>query len=149
MKKKSLFATAMAIVLLFSSCATIFTGTKDRIQFNSNPSGATVLIDGIEVCKTPCSATVKRSLSDKDAEFKLDGYETRIITLDRKFNAVSIINLGGLLGWAIDAATGSLMKYDRKSYDIQLDKKMTSLNANKIEIDTTNKTVAIYTQAEK
>lgn len=148
MKKISLLFT-VATVLLFSSCATIFTGTKDRIQFNSNPAGATVLIDGIEVCKTPCSASVKRSLSDKDAEFKLDGYKTRIITLDRTFNAVSILNLGGIWGWAIDAATGSLMKYDRKSYDIQLDKKMTSLNANKIEIDTTNKTVAIYTQAEE
>lgn len=145
MKHKILFL-ALTITFLMSSCATILTGTKDTIRFDSNPKGAIVYIDGLEVCKTPCSTPVKRSISEKFAEIKLDGYETRVITLDRKFNAVSIINLTGILGWGVDAATGAIMKYDRKGYDIKLDKeKRTSLNnPTKIEINTKKKTVDVY-----
>ncbi|MCP4551850.1 MAG: PEGA domain-containing protein [Bacteroidetes bacterium] len=145
--KSKLFTLVIASTFLMASCATIFTGTKDAIRFDSNPQGASVYIDGLEVCKTPCTTQVKRSLSDKLAEIKLDGYETRVITLDRKFNAVSIINLGSLIGWGIDAATGSLMKYDRKGYEIELEKNnKTSLltNPSKIEINTDTKIVDVY-----
>ncbi len=145
--KSKLFTLAIASIFLMTSCATIFTGTKDAIRFDSNPQGAKVYIDGLEICKTPCTTQVKRSLSDKLVEIKLDGYETRVITLDRKFNAVSIINLGSLIGWGIDAATGSLMKYDKKGYDIELEKdNKTSLltNPSKIEINTDTKIVDIY-----
>ena len=54
---------------------------------------------------------------------KKDGYENKVFTLDSKFNGVSILNLFGLLGWGIDAATGSLKKYDTKVYNITLDEK--------------------------
>jgi len=134
-------------VLLATSYATIFTGTKDTIVFNSDPSGAKIFIDGLEVCKTPCTTKLKRSLSDKIAEIKLDGYETRVITLDRKFNAVSIINLGSLIGWGIDAATGALMKYDRKGYEVKLDKSKSVTiiqNSSRININTNKKIVDVY-----
>lgn len=145
--KKQLHFLIILTALLFSSCATIFTGTKDTINFNSTPEGAKVMIDGMEVCKTPCTTQVKRSLSDKLAQIKLDGYETRVITLDRKFNTVSIINLGSLLGWGIDAATGSLMKYDRKGYDIDLEEDTTAQiqnNPTQVVIDTKTKQVDVY-----
>ena len=38
--------SVLAITLLLTSCATLFTGTKDRITFNSTPSGANIYIDG-------------------------------------------------------------------------------------------------------
>ena len=133
-------------MFLMTSCATIFTGTKDTIRFDSNPQGAKIYIDGIEVCKTPCTTQIKRTLSAKFVQ-KLDEYETRVVTLDREFNPVSIINLGSLLGWAIDAATGSLMKYDRKAYNIELEKgNRTSMlqSPSKIEINTDEKIVDVY-----
>lgn len=145
--KSKLFILAIASTFLMTSCATIFTGTKETIRFDSNPQGAKVYLDGLEVCKTPCTTQVKRSLSGKLAEIKLDGYETRVITLDRKFNPVSIINLGSLIGWGIDTATGALMKYDKKGYDIELEKdNRTSLlnNPSKIEINTDSKVVDVY-----
>jgi len=144
---------SIALLMIFSvtSCATIFTGSKDTISFDSKPQGAKVFIDGLEVCKTPCTTQVKRSLSEKLAEIKLDGYETRVITLDRKFNAVSIINLGSLIGWGIDAATGSIMKYDKKGYDIELEKdNRTSFNNPiKIEINTKDRLVDVYVAEKK
>lgn len=149
--KKSVFTTATAFLLLFllltSSCATIFTGTTDTIRFNSEPQGATIYIDGLEICKTPCEYKVKRSLNDKNFEIKLDGYEARVITLDKEFNPIAILNLGGLIGWLIDAASGSIMRYTRKGYDITLEKKIRNVaksNPKEIHIDTVNKTIAFH-----
>jgi hypothetical protein len=133
-------------LLFFASCATIFTGTKDRITFNSTPSGAIVYKDGVEICTTPCSTKMRRSLSDTDIEFKLDGYETRLITLDKTFNPVSIINLGNLFGWGIDALSGAVLKYDRKVYDITLSKniKTSKIQPQKVNIDTKSKIVELF-----
>ncbi len=109
--------------LLMNSCATIFTGTKDKITFNSIPVGATVYKGGVEQCQTPCSINMQRSVGNTDIEYKLNGYETRLITLEKKLNPVSYINLLNLAGWAIDAVSGSVMEYDKKAYDITLSKK--------------------------
>lgn len=139
-----MFAVLLTATLL-TGCATIFTGTKDRITFNSEPPGAMVYIDGIEQGVTPLTIKINRSINDKDVEFKLDGYETRLITLSKSFNVVSAINLGNLFGWAIDAITGSVMKYDRKSYDIKLRNQTTSsINPTEIKIDTENNVVELY-----
>jgi uncharacterized protein YceK len=135
-------------LFLMTGCATIFTGTKDRIAFSSTPSGATIYKDGVEICTTPCNYKIKRSLNDTDVEFKLDGYETRLITLDKEFNLVSIINLGNLLGWGIDALSGAVMKYDRKSYDLKLTKEKSAslLQPSRIDIDTQSNTVTLTVQ---
>ena len=138
----------MIALFLMTGCATIFTGTKDRIAFSSTPSGATIYKDGVEICTTPCNYKIKRSLNDTDVEFKLDGYETRLITLDKEFNLVSIINLGNLLGWGIDALSGAVMKYDRKSYDLKLTKEKSAslLQPSRIDIDPQSNTVTLTVQ---
>jgi hypothetical protein len=147
--RKSIFAISI-ISLLMTSCATVFTGTKDRITFNSTPAGATIYKDGVEQCKTPCTLRLKRSLGDTEIEYKLDGYETRLITLDKEFNVISVINLGNLLGWGIDALSGAVMKYDKKVYDITLSKnnKTSMLNPSKINFDTKKNVVDLYVQAK-
>ena len=145
MNKIPIFLIAL---FLMTGCATIFTGTKDRISFISTPSGAVIYKDGLEICTTPCNYKVKRSLNDTEVEFKLDGYETRLITLDKEFNLVSIINLGNLFCWGIDALSGAVMKYDRKSYDIKLspEKSASMLQPNRIDIDTKGNTVTLTVQ---
>lgn len=143
---RRIFVVTTTACMLMTSCATIFTGTKDRITFNSTPSGATIYKDGVEQCKTPCTIRVKRSLGDTGIEYKLDGYETRLITLDKEFNIVSVINLGNLLGWGIDALSGAVMKYDKKTYDITLSKnnKTSRIEPSKINIDTKKNVVDVY-----
>jgi hypothetical protein len=120
----------LAIVIVLSGCATLLTGTKDTISFNSTPDGAIVYKDGLELCLTPCRVPVKRSLTREDIEFRLDGYETRLFTLDKEFNIVSSV-----FGWAIDAATGSIMKYDRKSYDLIMKPERTTASAESITLN--------------
>jgi hypothetical protein len=147
MKRKH-FLMSMPFVfgLLLTSCSALFTGTKDEITFNSTPAGAVVYKDGIELCKTPCAVSIKRSLGDTKVEMKLDGYQTRVFTLDKAFNVVSVLNLGNLLGWGIDAATGAIMKYDKKNYTMELskEKRVSSLQPEKIYIDTKKNTVDVY-----
>lgn len=149
MERKTFGVTFLLLGFVFfmmTSCATIFTGTRDTIYFDSDPQGATVYLDGLEICTTPCNYKIKRSLSEKSFEVKLDGYETRIISLDREFNMVSILNLGFIPGWAIDAATGAIMKYDRKKYDVTLKKieRISKIKPSEIHIDTKNKVVAFH-----
>lgn len=145
MKLKTFVLTAVAALTL-SSCATLFTGTKDVITFRSNPSGAIVYIDGVEQCVTPCTMPVNRSLFSKDVQLALDGYETRMFTLNQEFNLVSVINLGNLFGWAIDLASGAVLKYDQQVYNVKLTKGdySSALQPTKIDINTQDKTVDLY-----
>jgi hypothetical protein len=143
--KKNTFPFLITAMLFFSGCATLFSGTKDRIYFNSSPEGATILIDGVEQCKSPCSLWVKRSIGDTDVELKLEGYNTRIITLSHTLNVISILNLGNLFGWGIDAISGAVMRYDKKAYEITLDKKSTSyFKPVSINIDTRKNLVELF-----
>ncbi|NAW50161.1 PEGA domain-containing protein [Elizabethkingia argentiflava] len=123
MKKISTIFIMSVLTFSVTSCATIFTGTTDSLTVTTKPEGAKVYDRGVEKCTTPCSFKVSRSLTDRSVEIKKEGYETKAIGLDRKFNPVSIINLFGLIGWAVDAATGSLMKYDTKGYNVELTEK--------------------------
>ncbi len=109
--------------LMLQSCATLFTGTRDKIKFESDPPGAAVQLNGIDVGTTPCEVAVRRKLKAPMATIKKEGYELRTFELTNKLNGVSIINLFNLLGWGIDCASGAVKKYDQKAYSIKLDKK--------------------------
>ena len=61
---------------------------------------------------------------NKIVELKKEGYVDKGIELDTKFNTVSIRNIfAGLIPWGIDVVTGSVMKYDTKNYNVELEKK--------------------------
>lgn len=143
--KKILFALTV-VSLILASCATIFTGTRDRISFKTNVPGAKILVDGYDLCTTPCTEKISRKLGDTEVQVSLDGYETKLIKLDKSFNVVSILNLGNLLGWGIDLITGAIKPYGKKSYDIQMTKLngTAQLNPSKIEINTKTKEVILY-----
>ena len=57
-------------------------------------------------------------------------------------------NLENLLGWGIDAAKGSVLKYDRRSYDKKLskDNRVSVLYPKKVNIDIKNNKVDVYMQ---
>ena len=143
--KKVIFLLTITSFLL-TSCATIFTGSKDTIYFSSSPEGARVFIDGREICQTPCHARIKKGFNSKSGKMRLDGYEARVFTMDTEFNPVSIINLFNAIGWLIDTGTGALMKYSQKGYNIEFDEedKLSNLDPVRIEVNTHKKTLDIY-----
>ncbi|AZB07817.1 PEGA domain-containing protein [Chryseobacterium sp. G0162] len=125
MKNNLSIVLLLGIALSTTSCATIFTGTNDKISFNSTPEGATVFHKGIEKCVTPCTTKIPRSLSKQMVTFEKEGFNNQEVKLDKNFNAVTLLNIlfGGAIGVGIDAATGSLTKYSTKKYDVELEAK--------------------------
>lgn len=125
MKNKLFAALLLGITLSATSCATILTGTKDKITFNTTPEGAKVMHKGIEKCTTPCTAEIPRSLSKQMVTFEKEGFNSKEMKLTKSFNPVSLVNilLGGVIGVGIDAATGSLTKYSPKAYKVELEAK--------------------------
>ncbi|MDR2235077.1 MAG: PEGA domain-containing protein [Chryseobacterium sp.] len=123
MKIKLSAVVLLGIAFSTTSCATIFTGTKDKISFTSTPEGAKVMHKGVEKCTTPCTAEIPRSLSKQTITFEKEGFTSKEIKLMKNFNAVTLLNivLGGAIGVGIDAATGSLTKYSVKKYDVALE----------------------------
>lgn len=122
MKKIFIVGAACSLMLSFTSCATIFTGSKDSITFNTKPDGAKVVFQGVEKCVTPCTTEFQRSLGKRFVEIKKDGFETQEVKLEKSFNPVTLVNLlfGGLIGFGIDLGTGAFVKYDPKTYAIEL-----------------------------
>lgn len=151
MKQNLSFKVAIVIfTITITSCATLFSGTKDRIYFTTNMPGARVLIDGVEICKTPCNENITRKVGESQIEFKLEGYETKVINLSKTFNVVSILNFGNLIGWGIDIATGAVFKYDKRAYDIELSKnnKVSKVMPDRIEINTKTHQVELYVNSK-
>lgn len=125
MKRTLSIVLGISIVLSTTSCATIFTGTKDSITFTTTPEGAKVIHQGVEKCLTPCTAEIPRGLGKQMVMFQKEGFETKEVKLTKTFNPVTLLNilLGGAIGVGIDAATGSLTKYSPKSYTVDLESK--------------------------
>ncbi|WP_316804622.1 PEGA domain-containing protein [Pedobacter nototheniae] len=121
--KKVFNVAALSATLLFSSCATVFTGSKQTVQINSIPPAADIEVDGIKVGVTPMAVPLKKGFTGQTLSLKLDGYETKTFQPGTTFNPVAVLNLIGLFGFAIDAATGAMMKYDPKVHEIKLEPK--------------------------
>ena len=119
MKKAILSLSALAAVFSMSSCATILTGTKDKVSFNSNVAESEVKRNGVTLCYTPCVQTFKRS-ERPVISIEKDGFKPQFITMEKSFNGVAILNLTSLLGWGIDAATGAISRFDEKEHFVNL-----------------------------
>jgi hypothetical protein len=109
---KAIFKSILfSSVLLFSSCATIISGSRQYVEITSKPSSAKVYINEIEIGKTPVQRNLKRN-QNYGLILKLDGYKTYETKIERKFNAWYIGNIafGGLIGIIIDPITGAMYK---------------------------------------
>jgi len=120
---KTRILTLGLICIYLTSCATLFKGTTEEINFNSNPTGTEVWIDGKMMGKTP----VKFKLTTKKTyviEFKYEGYEIQTVNLTNHIGAGWIILdvLAGLVPVIVDAATGAWYSFDEKNVNVTLRK---------------------------
>jgi hypothetical protein len=121
--KKSIISCALALTLLFSSCATIVSGSKQNVSFASTPSAASIFIDEVEVGKTPFELKLARN-SEHAVMLKLEGYQTYQTKLTKKFNAWYLGNIliGGIIGLVIDPITGAMYNLSPDQINAQLNK---------------------------
>jgi len=63
--KNNIFAILLGLVLLisFTGCATIITGTPQQVTFQSSPNGATVKLNGRAMGRTPLTLLIEKKES--------------------------------------------------------------------------------------
>jgi hypothetical protein len=91
-------------------CATIFSGSTDKVYFDSEPRDATFIIAGGIQGKTPITLEVPKSTTA--VTFSKKGYESTTVAINRSFKAgflvldILLTPGYGLTGCLIDALTG-------------------------------------------
>lgn len=113
----SVIALAAALTLL-GGCATITTGHSQPVVVDTDPHGAACRLtrdekDVAVVNPTPGTATVSKGFGRVDVQCTKDGYQTTVGVLAADFQAMTLGNviLGGIIGIAVDAASGAMVKY--------------------------------------
>jgi hypothetical protein len=101
-----------------SACATIMDGSSQTITIGTTPPGAlcTVDQDGHRlgtITTTPGTVKVERSKEDLKIVCEAPGYASAEDTESPTFNSSTMANviLGGVIGLAVDAASGANHKY--------------------------------------
>jgi hypothetical protein len=107
------FLGSLAILssLLAGGCATVFRGTKQKVEVFTDPPGATA-IAGDQRITTPGVLRLARKAKSTEVRIEKAGYQTRTATLERRADGLVWLNMigipvGMLAGGAIGAQTGS------------------------------------------
>ena len=108
------FALMCISICFLSSCASILSGTRQKVDVNTQPAGARVFVNGIDQqAVTPATIKVPRKKA-VTYSFEKQGYENGTVTEHGSFNPVVIGNilLGGIVGGLVDLGTGAWYKYN-------------------------------------
>ncbi|KAA6344795.1 hypothetical protein EZS27_007586 [termite gut metagenome] len=129
---KKVFLFLLGIIML-TSCATIICGSRQSIDFTSNPSNAIIYDNGFQLGRTPLSAKLERK-ENHAISIKLEGYQPYEVMIKRQFNEWYIGNilLGGLIGLVVDPLTGALYRLSPDKINPELN--LTTLNPKKTDI---------------
>ncbi|WP_271077357.1 hypothetical protein [Aurantiacibacter sp. MUD61] len=103
------FASAIAIASIsLSGCATVLNGTNQPVEFESEPTGATIETLAGQTCTTPCAFEMRRG-SDSMVTFTAAGYEPVTIYIQSRTGGSVAGNLlaGGIIGGVVDASNGA------------------------------------------
>ncbi|EMP56291.1 hypothetical protein MSNKSG1_10468 [Marinobacter santoriniensis NKSG1] len=117
----SLSLVLAAVALLSSGCASIVSGTDQKLTFNSEPEEATVTVSGRVLGKTPLTVPVDRG-SNQFITFEKEGYKTYTAQLSTTTNPWFFGNivLGGLLGSTTDGVSGAIHEFSPDQYFVTL-----------------------------
>lgn len=117
MKKYLLLA-----VLVLQGCATIIDGKQQTVSFSSNPDGATVTLNGMQIGKTPTTIPIPRRSGVQVLKFSKEGFKDSEIPINAEINNWfwGNILLGGLYGSTTDGFTGAAYEYKPGSFMVTL-----------------------------
>lgn len=148
MKTKILtfFLIGIAVPILFSGCASIFTKSTYPVSINSDPEGAEIYItDGkgrpVYEGETPAVVKLKSSSgyfskADYTVTLNYPGYKEQTIFISSKIEGWYFGNIlvGGLLGFLIiDPLTGAMWTLDTEEINVKL-KPSTSAETASLQI---------------
>lgn len=100
------------------ACATIMHGSSQEVSINSQPTGATVAVDGQPAGVTPVVSHLRRKDTHR-ITVTMDGYQPFELATTRSTSGWVWGNIvfGGLIGLAVDAISGGL--YNVKPDQVQ------------------------------
>ena len=106
------------VLLEVSACSSVTEGTSQVIAVSTNPSGAdcALMRQGMvigRVSPTPGQVKIDKTKHDINVECTKGGFEKASFFNESDVAGMTFGNLivGGLIGWAIDSATGADNKY--------------------------------------
>ncbi|MCI9244541.1 MAG: hypothetical protein HFJ82_03425 [Alistipes sp.] len=129
-------------LLLCTSCATMFSGTKSRITLTNDSVEVPVelTVDGKKQSDVyfPTQVKVKRGFKPSRITAQAPGYEDGHVSVRKKFNGKTLWNiiLGGIPGFAVDAATGAITKPDSETYYVPMRRKEEPANYVELPVRT-------------
>ena len=131
MRKTKLAIFTLLMLVFTQACGTIMQGTTQEVGISSNPSKASVTINGQDKGVTPVILDLKRKDSHL-IRIELDGYEAYETTLTRKVSGWVWGNIvfGGLIGLAVDAVAGGMYKLTPEQITAELRNGNLTLNEN-------------------
>jgi hypothetical protein len=104
-------------------CASIVSGSAQEMTFESEPEGATVMLDGNVLGKTPLTTTVKKK-SRRVVSFVKDGYQSQTMqlttSLDGWFWGNFIFSYFGPFSSTTDGVSGAVHEYVPGRYYVTL-----------------------------
>lgn len=112
-KLSTVYILILSIAILFSSCATVLTGTHQPIQVDTS-KGESAYLNGAKIQGEDSIVKVKRSMFKKK-KFEIVNDQDQVTKKYRKgFNEVSLLNFIVFPFWLVDIITGSVVKYKDK-----------------------------------
>ena len=116
-----------ALVVLVWGCATIMHGTTQNIGVSSLPTGASVTVNNVNMGVTPMFAKLKRG-DDHIVTIEMPGFQKVQLTVTKSVSGWVWGNIifGGLIGLAVDAASGGLYDLSPEQLNAELKKENTS-----------------------
>lgn len=106
------------LVVMLGACSTITEGSSQTLAVDSVPQGADCKLEreGLVIgqVRTPGAVVVQKTKRDIRVVCNKDGFAETSANIKSDYAAATFGNIliGGGIGWAIDAASGSHNKYD-------------------------------------
>jgi hypothetical protein len=120
---RRMIALGLTIVVscLFVGCATLLAPKTHPLSLASEPQGAQVYVNGVNMGMTPVKLELKAD-QNYTIEFRKEGYETQSHIVNSQVGAgwVIVDVLFGLVPVIVDAATGAWNKLDQESVEAVL-----------------------------
>lgn len=125
--KNKLMPRVFIVVLaaLLSGCATLFSGTSDKVTFTSDPSNVKIYFDGRYMGATPVTFEVPRvgfAVADlKTIRAEKKGYKIQEFKLQTEFNTIAVVNTTSTIPWLVDFVSGAVTRYSPTDYHLILE----------------------------
>jgi len=127
----------ISMVLILSSCATIFGGQKNTIQIEAgSPEHALVYLDGKLLGEAPFKIKISKYLLQDGSiiEIRKDGFETMIYQVHRSPHIAYVAAdiLSGVVPLIIDVADGNIYRPNTRKIEYEL-----------VKVNTVNKKTSV------